>query len=278
MSDLNPQPSENVCDVCGGPAELHVTTIEKGQVSVRHLCREHHLLAQMAAQLPFSDDTWSQKGKWASRSLGTDPKTGLPVYFMIGPFGPCVQLGEATEDGAKPNRVTIPKHIDAQHITIAQALDLLSLPRTLGNHPVSGKPIKAGIGRFGPYVIHEEAKKVYKSLPKKIDEFQEMLEAARFDAPAITEMCGKVGDVFRIDLATAIELLKLARTRGAATPLRELGAHPEDGQPVQVFSGKYGPYVKHGKVNATIPKETPVDTITLPQALALLDRAGRDVN
>ncbi len=104
-----------------------------------------------------------------------------------------------------------------------------------------------------------------------------MLAAARCDAPAITEMCGKVGNVFRIDLATAIELLKLARTHGAATPLRELGAHPEDGQPVQVFSGKYGPYVKHGKVNAKIPKETPVDAITLPQALALLDRAGRDV-
>src|SRR6185295_7911616 len=127
MSDLNPQPSENVCEVCGGPAELHVTTIEKGQVSVRHLCREHLLAAQMAAQMPFSDGTCSQKGKLASRSLGTDPKTGLPVYLMIGPFGPCVQLGEATEGGVKPKRVTIPMHIDAKHITIAQALDLLSL-------------------------------------------------------------------------------------------------------------------------------------------------------
>jgi DNA topoisomerase-1 len=98
-----------------------------------------------------------------------------------------------------------------------------------------------------------------------------MLEANRFDAPLIAEMCEKVGDVFRIDLGTAIELLKLARTRTAATPLRELGAHPEDGQPVQIFSGKYGPYVKHGKVNATIPKETPVEEVTLAQALALLD-------
>jgi topoisomerase IA-like protein len=233
MSDLNPQPSENVCDVCGGPAELHVTTIENGKVSVRHLCREHSLPAQMAtqmpfsdgtcsqkekmpAQMPFSDDPYSQKEKWVSRLLGTDPRTGLPVYFVIGPFGPFVQLGEAAEEGARPKRVSIPRRIDAQHITIAQALDLLSLPRTLGNHPVSGKPIKAGIGRFGAYVVHEEAKKVYKSLPKKIDEFQKMLEAARFDAPAITEMCGRVGDVFRIDLATAVELLKLARTRGAS--------------------------------------------------------------
>jgi DNA topoisomerase-1 len=275
MSDANPQKSENVCPVCGRPAELHITTIEKGQVSVRHLCREHLLPAQMAAQMPFSDDTCSQKGKWESRSLGTDPKTGLPVYLMIGPFGPFVQLGKETEDGAKPRRVTIPKHIDAQHITIAQALDLLSLPRTLGNHPVSGKPIKAGIGRFGPYVVHEAARKVYKSLPKKIDEFQKMLEANRFEAPAIADMREKVGDVFRIDLATAVELLKLARTRAAAAPLRELGAHPEDGQPVQVFSGKYGPYVKHDNVNATIPKETPVDELTLAQANELLKQARK---
>jgi DNA topoisomerase-1 len=108
-------------------------------------------------------------------------------------------------------------------------------------------------------------------LPKKIDEFQKMLEAARFEAHTIADMCAKVADVFRIDLATAVELLKLARTRAAATPLRELGAHPEDGQPVQVFSGKYGPYVKHGKVNATIPKETPVEEVTLAQALSLLE-------
>src|SRR5262245_10492903 len=204
-------------------------------------------------------------------ALGMDTEKGLPVYSMIGPFGPYVQLGDVVENGEKPKRVTIPKHIDAQHITIEQALDLLSLPRTLGLHPVSGKAVKAGIGRFGPYVVHEEAKKVYKSLPKKIDEFQKMLEANRFDAPMIAEMCARVGDVFRIDLATAVELLKLARTRAAATPLRELGAHPEDGEPVQIFSGKYGPYVKHGKVNATIPKETPIEEVTLAQALALLD-------
>ncbi|MGE5194596.1 MAG: type I DNA topoisomerase [Deltaproteobacteria bacterium] len=209
-------------------------------------------------------------------ALGMDTEKGLPVYSMIGPFGPYVQLGDVGEDGKKPKRVTIPKHIDPQHISIEQALDLLSLPRTLGNHPASGKPIKAGIGRFGPYVVHEEAKKVYKSLPKKVDDFRKMLEAAGLDAHTIGEMCERVTDVFRIDLATAVELLKLARTRGAATPLRELGAHPEDGQPVQVFSGKYGPYVKHGKVNATIPKETPVEEVTLAQALSLLEaRAAR---
>src|SRR5262249_49422670 len=154
------------------------------------------------------------------------PETGLAVYLMIGPFGPYVQLGEAGEDGKKPKRASIPKHIDVNQITLELALDMLSLPRDLGNHPETGKPVKAGIGRFGPYVVHElEPRPVFKSIPKD-------------------------QDVLRIDLAAAVELLKQARTRRGATPLRELGPHPADGQPVQVFSGKYGPYVKHGKVNA----------------------------
>jgi DNA topoisomerase-1 len=182
-------------------------------------------------------------------SVGSDPETGLPVYSMIGPFGPYVQLGDKGEDDKKkPKRVSIPKQIDPAQITLAQALDLLSLPRTLGNHPETGKPVKAAIGRFGPYVVHE---KVFKSLPKD-------------------------QDVLKIDLPTAVELLKQARTRQGATPIKELGVHPEDGQPIQVFEGKYGPYVKHGKINATIPKETPVEEVTLPLALRLIEeRAAR---
>jgi len=83
-------------------------------------------------------------------------------------------------------------------------------------------------------------------------------------------------DVLHVDLPAALELLKQARTRRGATPLRELGAHPADGQPVQLFEGKYGPYVKHGKVNATVPKETPIDQVTLAQAVALIEeRAAR---
>ena len=129
-------------------------------------------------------------------------------------------------------------------------MGLLSLPRTLGSHPETGKPVKASIGRFGPYVVHEDATKVYKSLPKDMD-------------------------VLNVDLAAAIELLKQARTR-RETPLRELGQHPADGQPVQLFEGKYGPYVKHGKVNATVPKETPVEEVTLAQAITLIEeRAAR---
>ena len=195
----------------------------------------------------IAEALFAQK-KQGPKTVGMDTDAGLPVYSMIGPFGPYVQLGDAGEDGKKPKRVSIPKHIDPQQITIEQALDLLSLPRTLGDHPDSGKPVKAAIGRFGPYVVHEG---VFKSLPKDVD-------------------------VLKVDLPAAVELLKQARPRAAATPLRELGPHPEDAQPVQVFSGKYGPYVKHGKVNATIPKETPVEEVTLAQALVLIEaRAAR---
>jgi DNA topoisomerase-1 len=182
------------------------------------------------------------------KSLGMHPDHGLPVFSMTGRFGPYLQLGEAGPEGEKPKRVSIPRNIDPTQITFEQALGLLSLPRPLGDHPESGKPVKAGIGRFGPYVFHEG---VFKSLPKTLD-------------------------VMTVDLPTAVELLKQARTRAAATPLRELGAHPEDSQPVQVFEGKYGPYVKHGKVNATIPKETTVEEVTLEQAIELLSaRAAR---
>ena len=180
--------------------------------------------------------------KQGPKSLGVHPETGLPVFSMSGRFGPYLQLGEAGPEGEKPKRVSIPRNIEPAAMTFEQALGLLSLPRPLGDHPESGKPVKAGIGRFGPYVFHEGT---FKSLPKTLD-------------------------VMTVDLPTAVELLKQARKRAAATPLRELGPHPEDAEPVQVFEGKYGPYVKHGKINATLPKETTIEAVTLEQAIDLL--------
>jgi DNA topoisomerase-1 len=195
----------------------------------------------------IADQLIEQK-KQGPKAIGMHPETGLPIFSMSGRFGPYLQLGEAGPEGEKPKRVSIPKNIEPANITFEQALGLISLPRTLGDHPESAKPVKAGIGRFGPYVFHEGK---FKSLPKTLD-------------------------VMTVDLVTAVELLKQARTRGGATPLRELGPHPEDAQPVQVFEGKYGPYVKHGKINATIPKETPVEEVTLEQAIDLLNaRAAR---
>jgi DNA topoisomerase I len=184
------------------------------------------------------------------KSLGTHPETGLPVYSMIGPFGPYLQLGEAGPEGEKPKRVSIPKGTDPQSVTFDHALQLLGLPRDLGPHPETGKPVKAGIGRFGPYVFHEGT---YKSLRKE-------------------------HNVLSVDLSTAVELLKQARTRSGPAPLKELGVHPADNQPVRLYEGRYGPYVRHGDKGtiASVPKETPLDQVDLPLALRLI--ADREAN
>jgi DNA topoisomerase-1 len=176
------------------------------------------------------------------QSLGIDPDSGLPIYLLIGPFGPYLQLGEM-KDGVKPRRVSIPKTRDVATVQLADALDYLQLPKTLGPHPETGKVVKAGIGMYGPYVQHE---KTYKSLDK-------------------------TDDILQMTMERALELLSQAKVRVAVVPLKELGAHPVDGEPVQVFEGKYGPYVKHGKINATIPKDRELDSVSLEEAVQLLD-------
>ncbi|MFO0917849.1 MAG: type I DNA topoisomerase [Planctomycetaceae bacterium] len=182
------------------------------------------------------------------QSLGMDPDSGLPIYLLVGPFGPYLQLGEVKEGEAKPKRVGIPKNKDLATVTLSEALAYMSLPRTLGQHPVTGHVVKAGIGRFGPYVLHE---KTYASL-------------------------GKEDDILSVNLDRGVELLSQKKTKAAAIPLRELGEHPKDKEPVQVFEGRYGPYVKHGKVNATIPKDKDPAAITLEEAIDwLAERAAK---
>ena len=186
--------------------------------------------------------------KQGPQSLGMHPDEGLPIYVLVGPFGPYLQLGDVEEDAPKPKRVSIPKGKDPTQVTLGDAIALLSLPRDLGVHPETGKKVKAGIGRFGPYVLHD---KVYKSLAKE-------------------------DDVLTVSLDRAVELLKQARVRQAATPLRELGPHPEDGETIAIFDGRYGPYVKHGKLNATIPKDKEIEHVSLQEALGWLEeRAAR---
>ncbi len=182
-----------------------------------------------------------ERKKLGPVSLGMHPEEGQAIYVKEGPFGSYLQLGEnSEEEGApKPKRVGIPKTVKPEDVTLDMALKYLSLPRRLGHHPETTKVVNAGMGRFGPYVLHN---KVYKSL-------------------------GKEQDVLTIDLDEAVELLKTAKPRGPAPPLKELGKHPEDGEPVGLYEGRYGMYVKHGKINATIPKEREVDTVTLEEAL-----------
>lgn len=182
------------------------------------------------------------------QSLGMDPEEGLPVYVLSGPFGPYLQRGDVVEDAPKPKRVSIPKNIDPESITLEQALELLSLPRTVGQHPETGKVVKAGIGRFGPYVFHDGT---YKS----------------FGKDGTFEHEDQKVDVLTVELPIAVEMLKQARNRSAPTPIRELGPHPDDGEMLAIFDGRYGPYVKHGKINATIPKDKDVDQVRLEDAL-----------
>jgi DNA topoisomerase-1 len=180
--------------------------------------------------------------------LGEDPDTGLPVLLLTGRFGPYVQLGSQTDDGEKPRRASLPGGTEPEEVTLSMALDLLALPRELGPHPESGEPVLAGIGRYGPYVVHAGD---YRSL--------------------------KDGDhVLTVGLQRALELLaepRRGRGRGGnAKPLRELGKHPKDEKAVVVMNGRYGPYVKHNRTNASLPKDMAVEDITLEQALELLKK------
>lgn len=177
------------------------------------------------------------------QSLGTDPKSGLPVYCLTGRYGPYFQLGDATEQDPKPKRVSLLKGMDPKSVTLDEALQALSLPRELGTHPQTGKPIKANVGRFGPYIVHE---KDFRSL-KKDD------------------------NLFTITLDRALQLLSEEKKgRRGPTALREIGPHPEDQQTIAVYQGPYGLYVKHGKLNATIPEGTDPQQLTLEAAVKLL--------
>ena len=180
------------------------------------------------------------------RKLGEDPETGLPVWMRKGPYGQYVQLGDAEGD-AKPKRQSIPKGVPLGDVTLDMALRLLALPRTVGNHPETGDPILAGIGRFGAYVKHGPT---YKSI-------------------------GSGDDVLTIGLNRAVDLLAQAPGRGRQ-PGRPVGDHPADGKPITVHAGKYGPYVQHGEIRATLPKGMEADAVTVAVALPLLaERAAK---
>ncbi|MEW4567278.1 type I DNA topoisomerase [Tautonia sp. JC769] len=175
------------------------------------------------------------------KTLGEDAE-GQAITLRKGPYGFYVQLGE----GKKPKRVSVPKGMDPESVTIERAAGLLSLPRNLGKHPETNKVVKAGSGLYGPYVLHEGK---YTTLRPE-------------------------DDVLTIDLDRAVKLIAEAPKKRGAEPIKVLGEHPEDSQQVAVFEGRYGPYVKHGKINATIPKDRKPDEITLDEAIPLLQEAA----
>ena len=180
-------------------------------------------------------------------SLGEDPETGDAVYLLFGQYGPYVQRGQVSEENPKPKRASLPKGVKPEDLSLEDALGLLRLPRLLGEHPDGGR-IEAGLGRFGPYVVHHKGKgeKDYRSL-KAEDE------------------------VLAVGLSRALDLLaQPKRGRGGRTALKDLGTPEGADEAIQLFDGPYGLYVKQGKVNASLPEGTTADTLTLEQAQELL--------
>jgi DNA topoisomerase-1 len=189
-----------------------------------------------------------------TKVLGEDPESGLEVTLRSGRFGPYLQLGEAV-NGEKPRRAGVPKGTPPDQVDLQRALALLSLPREVGRHPEDGESIRAGIGRFGPYVQHG---KTY----------------ANLESPE---------EVFTIGLNRAVTLIAEKRAKGprgrrfGADPGRPLGDHPVKGGTVVAKNGRYGPYVSHEGVNATLPADRTPETVTLDEAVALIDsRAERN--
>ncbi len=185
--------------------------------------------------------------------VGRHPETGEPIYVKIGAYGPYVQLGDKTDENPKPKQASLLKGVTPETVTLEMAVGLLALPRTLGVHPVTGGKIQASLGRFGPYVVHDQGKegKDYRSL-KAAD------------------------NVLAISLERALELLSEPKKGRSSTnskskaALRELGTHPEDGETINIYDGPYGPYIKYGKTNVSIPEGQTVEDITLTAALNLL--------
>jgi DNA topoisomerase-1 len=184
-------------------------------------------------------------------SLGVHPETGEKIFLLTGQYGPYLQLGEVVDGAPKPKRASLPKGVTPDQVTLPQALGLLALPRLLGPHPETGRTVQAGLGRFGPYVVHDLGKgeKEYRSLKGE-------------------------DNVLTVPLARALELLaqpKQARgRRAAAAPKKILGRHPDDEQPIGLYDGQYGPYVKHGDVSASLPRGSDPEALTMPEAIELL--------
>ena len=178
-----------------------------------------------------------------SRSIGNDPTTGLPISVLVGNYGPYLQLGSTGEQKEKPKRASIPKDIGIDNLDLDTALALLSLPKTIGNHPTDNEPIIGSIGPYGPYLKHAGKYANLKTTP----------------------------ELLSINLEQAVEKLAEKRARGTkgGAQGKSLGKHPEGGI-VTLNSGRFGPYVKWNRTNASVPKNTDPETITLDDAIALL--------
>ena len=193
------------------------------------------LIAPAPGEAPPEGDT-------GPKELGTEPETGESVTLKKGPYGPYIQLGEA-QKGKKPKRVSLPKDYDPAELTLDRALKLLQLPREVCKHPADGEPILAGIGKYGPYVKHGST---YVSLSPD-------------------------DDVLTVGQNRAVTLIDESPKKKRQSNQIQLGEHPREGGAVTAGQGRYGPYVKHGRLYASLPKGTEPEQATLEEAVPLLD-------
>lgn len=176
------------------------------------------------------------------KSIGNHPETGEPIYVLNGRYGPYVQVGERTEENKKPKRASLLKGMKPEDVDLEMALKLLDLPRTLGKHPETGKEVKAGVGRYGPFVVHDGT---FASL-KRSD------------------------NVLQVDLDRAMELFAQKKKPKKSSAISELGKHPETGKKVRVMDGRYGPYIKHGRKNISLPDDVTPEKVTMEDAVKII--------
>ena len=191
---------------------------------------------------PIAQDNGDEEaGAGGDRELGVDPASGNTIWLKAGRFGPYVE-----EQAEKPKRASLPKDWPPAAMDLDKAISLLRLPRDIGPHPEDGKMISAGIGRYGPYVLHDGT---YANLPT-------------------------ADEVFEVGLNRAVTVLAEKRAggrgRAVAEALAELGPHPVTGEPVRVLSGRFGPYIKHGGVNANVPRGADPTKVTMEEAVKVL--------
>ncbi|MEX5729622.1 DNA topoisomerase-1 [Rhodovulum iodosum] len=226
-----------ICPKCGA-GRLNLKTARSGGAFIG--CSNY---PECRYTRPLSAPNGEDASELDGKVLGHDGDD--EITLRVGRFGPYVQRGEPTEEAPKPPRASLPKGWAPEEIDLEKALMLLSLPREVGTHPDDGEMIEAGIGRYGPYVKHG---KKYANL-------------------------ADVDEVFTVGMNRAVEVLAQKKTRGRGTtakPIKELGEHPEKGGAVNVMDGRYGPYVKWDKVNATLPKGVDPADVTMEMAVGII--------
>lgn len=181
------------------------------------------------------------------RPIGNHPETGEPIFVLSGRYGPYVQVGEVTDDNKKPQRASLLKGMKPEDVDLELALKLLELPRTLGNHPDTDKPVKAGVGRYGPFVVHDGT---FASL-KRSD------------------------NVLEVGLDRALELLAQKKKPKKSSVIKELGNHPTNGKKVRVMDGRYGPYIKYGSKNISLPDDIKPEDVSMDIAVQLIAEKGK---